>query len=114
MALPGEWSLWQPDAISFRPAAATGGAKSQGIAIMTRFFVAAAAAATLLAAVPAFSQEGGSVFTNNPNELPQFFQGRAPNPADWAGPFFHSQLRPEAPRHPMASRASARDRAVNG
>ena len=79
---------------------------------MARFFAAAAAAATLLA-TPALAQEGGSVFTNNPNELPQFFQQRAPNPADWAGSFFHSQvsrdLRPDA----IARQEAPRDRAVN-
>ncbi len=79
---------------------------------MRRFF-AAVTAVTLLAG-PAFAQEGGSVFTNNPNELPQFFQGNAPSPADWAGPFFHSQVRPETPRHSMALRKPGRSRAVNG
>ncbi len=78
---------------------------------MKRFFVTAAAL-TLLAA-PAFAQEGGSVFSNNPNELPQFFQRGVPNPADWAGPFFHSQIRPEARNDAMALREPARDRAIN-
>ncbi len=77
---------------------------------MTR--VLFAAAAVVLFAAPAFAQEGGSVFTNNPNELPQFFQNGSPNPADWAGPFFHSQVRPDARRDAMARRDVPRDRAV--
>ncbi|HJS85381.1 MAG TPA: hypothetical protein VJ779_07960 [Acetobacteraceae bacterium] len=78
---------------------------------MTRLFAIAATA--MLLAAPALAQEGGSVFTNNPNELPQFLEKGAPTPEEWAGQFFHSQTRP-VPRHLMAAeRQHARDRAVN-
>jgi hypothetical protein len=77
---------------------------------MTRILFAAVAALPLLA-TPVLAQEGGSVFTNAPNELPQFANG-TPSPADWAGPFFHSRIRTPA-RPPVLSENQRRhDRGV--
>lgn len=77
---------------------------------MIRILFAAAAALPLLA-TPVFAQDGGSVFTNNPNELPQFANG-TPAPDTWAGPFFHSRVR-ETPRPPVLSEnPHRRDRSV--
>lgn len=63
-----------------------------------------AAAASIALASPALA-EGGEVFANAPNELPQFQHG-TPDPAGWAGPFFHSQVRPPNPAGPMAAHAA--------
>ncbi|HET6184568.1 MAG TPA: hypothetical protein VFA03_13375 [Acetobacteraceae bacterium] len=51
--------------------------------------------AAMLLAGPACAQDGGSVFTNNPNELPQFLL-HPPRPAEWAGQFFHLQIPPRS------------------
>lgn len=63
-----------------------------------------AACVALSVATPAFAQEGGTVFANNPNELPQFLHDGTPNPDQWAGQFFHSQVRPERARQATAQR----------
>ncbi len=65
-----------------------------------RTIVIAAAAALPLLTGSAFAQEGGSAFTNAPNEQPWFFQPDATigqEQADAAGPFGHSEARPEIP-----------------
>jgi len=77
---------------------------------MGRVLLCAVAAFPLLAA-PAFAQEGGSVFTNAPNELPSFLQNdeASRKQAEAAGPFGHSMARAEPPRDKeVAKRAAPR------